>query len=141
LIQTRYLGIDGTSRRSEPQVQIFAPVQVEPALVVAAKKADGPVNGEEEKAPQKKREQKAKGKLDDNKSDVTRLTHTTNKTASGALKRHCEPCGKLIANWADHKKKVHRGNEVPYEKCFLKCSSCKGKCFKYLLETYRQTGR
>jgi hypothetical protein len=52
--------------------------------------------------------------INDGKSDVSALTNKTNKTASGALKRHCEPCGKLISNWADHKKKVHDGKEVAY---------------------------
>ena len=89
--------------------------------MVAAKKADGPVNGEEEKASQKKREQKALDKFDDGKSDISRFT---NKTSSGALKRHCEACGKLVANWSQHKKDAHGGIEVPFIKCTLPCSKC-----------------
>ena len=65
--------------------------------------------------------------IDDGKSDVSALTTKTNKTASGALKRHCKLCGKLVANWWKHKKDVHNGLEVPFLSCAINCSICQGK--------------
>jgi hypothetical protein len=82
-----------------------------------------PLAKEEEKGPEKKREQKAKGKFDDGKSDISRFT---NKTNSGALKRHCE-CGKLVTNWWKHKKDFHGGLEAFFMNCVPDCSKCQGK--------------
>ena len=47
-----------------------------------------PNSREEEKVALNKREQKTQDKFDDKKSDFSRLTHTTNKAAKGAIKRH-----------------------------------------------------
>ena len=88
-----------------------------------------PLANEEQKVPLRKREQKVQDKFDDGKSDVSAFTTKTNKTTNGALRRHCKPCGKLITNWADHKKRLHSGNDVPYEKCVPNCPRCEGKCF------------
>jgi len=105
-----------------------------------------PLANEEQKVPLRKREQKVQDKFDDGKSDVSAFTTKTNKTANGALRRHCKPCGKLITNWTDHKKRLHSGNDVPYEKCVPNCPRCEGKCFfKFpfgpIGGTYRSTGR
>ncbi len=94
---------------------------------------------ERKKGSENKRKKKVNNKdLDEKVSVVSKIT---NRTASGALKRHCEPCNRLIVNWADHKKNLHGGNEVEYEKCGLNCFHCKGKYFKFSCEIYRLTYR
>lgn len=80
-------------------------------------------SGKEEKEGNK-RKQKGKDKFGEGKSDISALTTNTNKTTSGALKRHCEPCGKLVTNWSQHKKDVHDDSEVPFTKCDASCTKC-----------------
>ena len=54
---------------------------------------------------------------DDKRSDCGSVV-SSNKSASGAIKRHCWPCGfKLIGNMSKHKKDVHGGLEVESVKC------------------------
>jgi len=59
-------------------------------------------------------------------SDIgSKVSMASNKTDNGHIKRHCELCGfKHIANWFQHKKKVHGGVEVPSIKCLPQCSYC-----------------
>ena len=40
------------------------------------------------------------------------ISVASKKSANGMIKRHCGPCKKIIANWSDHKKKVHERFEV-----------------------------
>jgi hypothetical protein len=79
----------------------------------------------------------------------------SNKTASGAIVKHCEPCNfKRVVNWSSHKKDIHAGFEVPSLKCIAPCSKCVGKYLAYRLsgkpigenlsaerETYRLSGK
>ena len=52
-------------------------------------------NLKEEKEPTSKRKKKAENKFDEAKSDVSALTHKTNKTTGGkALDKHCLVCNK-----------------------------------------------
>jgi hypothetical protein len=58
---------------------------------------------------------------------------SSNKSASGAIKRHCEPCSfKLFSNWPQHKTKAHGGIEVASVKCIgdWQCPKCNGKYFE-----------
>ena len=41
----------------------------------------------------------------------------SNRSCGGMIKKHCVLCKKIIANWSDHKKKVHGGVEVDSVKC------------------------
>ena len=45
------------------------------------------------------------------------VSQASNKSANGMIKKHCTPCKKIVANWSDHKKKVHEGVEVDSVKC------------------------
>ena len=77
---------------------------------------------------------------------------SSNKSASGAIKRHCEPCSfKLFSNWPQHKTKAHGGIEVASVKCIgdWQCPKCNGKYFETLhfhpsihfyIQTYIQNG-
>ena len=69
---------------------------------------------------------------DDKRSDCGSIA-SSNKSASGAIKRHCEPCSfKLFSNWPQHKTKAHGGIEVASVKCIgdWQCPKCNGKYFE-----------
>jgi hypothetical protein len=100
------------------------------AALPVGKKTSGPVNGEEVKNNQgfampvnarltvgALEKLPAKVKIFGTKS-VCESVASSSKTASGAIKKHCEPCElKLIGNWAQHKKDKHEGVDVPSVKC------------------------
>ena len=129
LVQTRFLGIDGTLRKKKSHVA--APVI---AAAIVQQQILAPMAGGKKKGPSKtvvganeeiKRGEFAKPLLpmrltktalsvldkDDKRSDCGSIVSVaSNKTTSGAYKRHCEPCGFiLIDNPSRHKSTIHKG--------------------------------
>jgi len=87
---------------------------------------------EEMKEEVGKREKKVKEKFDDGKSTVSTRTYITNKASNGTLKRHCQVCDKLITNWADHRKKVHNGEDLSLTQRLMRQPPSKKKLLHFL---------
>ena len=97
-----------------------------------------PLADEERKVPHNKKAED----IFDGKSEISAFTNKTNKTSGRHFKRHCKPCDfKQIANWTDHKKKVHGGVEVLFEKCLSWCIRCKSKLDKFDGKSLARAGK